>query len=247
MSAWFYVDTPTSWTGIATKGREWGVDWVGLWAAGSQDQAGWDWSGSPGKGGNLVGLNLITHSWDYGAVSFDGTNRFLYLNGSLNAGPSAGYYNKMNTTYTSVGNDRASTSANTFDGTIDEVRVSSVNRSAGWIATEYANQNSPSTFYSVGAEGASPCGTPTPTTLPTTTIPTTIPTPSPPWYTGCGWPYRKNITLNKTMVPSDQTDFTVLINLAADTDLKSHARADGYDILFTTNDGQTAIPFERES
>ena len=33
-----------------------------------------------------------------------------------------------------------------FDGSIDEVRISNVARSAGWIATEYNNQYSPSTF-----------------------------------------------------------------------------------------------------
>lgn len=36
---------------------------------------------------------------------------------------------------------------NYFKGEVDEVRLSSVARSADWIATEYANQNSPSTFY----------------------------------------------------------------------------------------------------
>ena len=36
-----------------------------------------------------------------------------------------------------------------WDGGIDEVRVSSVARSAGWIATEYRNQRSPSTFYAL--------------------------------------------------------------------------------------------------
>jgi methylaspartate ammonia-lyase len=39
-------------------------------------------------------------------------------------------------------------------GTLDEVRVSSTARSAGWIATEYNNQSSPSTFYTVGAATA---------------------------------------------------------------------------------------------
>ncbi|HTY52597.1 MAG TPA: DUF2341 domain-containing protein, partial [Methanomicrobiales archaeon] len=464
MSAWFYVDTPTSWTGIVTKGREQGVDWVGLWAAGSQYQAGWDWSGTPGKGGNLVGSNLISHSWYYGVLSFDGTNRFLYLNGSLNAGPSAGYYNKMNLTWTSVGNDRASTSANSFDGIIDEVRVSSVNRSAGWIRTEYNNQNSPGTFFSsIGSEEASPCGggsgtctgvvsvdatssgqntTPTsgitishttsgdyrlmlvgvsispsgqaatqyvssltyngvaltrvgtvlnsddarveiwklvspdtgthnvvigfnaPLTLPaaagvmtftgvdqttvnsswatatgnsdtlldltipsttgelaygvitneynsiitdpgqterwnvhinnpveymngagstkagaasvnmrwtfsstynhqaaagisirpcssitptpTTLLPTPTPTPRSDWYPGCGWSYRKNITIDKAKVTGSQSNFPVLISIPADTDLMNHARTDGFDILFTSDDGQTTIPYERE-
>jgi hypothetical protein len=36
------------------------------------------------------------------------------------------------------------------------------------------------------------------------------------------------------------------VSIAADNDLKAHARNDGYDILFTTSDGQTAIPYERE-
>lgn len=39
-----------------------------------------------------------------------------------------------------------------FNGQIDEVRLSTVARSSGWIATEYANQNTPSSFYSVGSQ-----------------------------------------------------------------------------------------------
>jgi hypothetical protein len=42
-----------------------------------------------------------------------------------------------------------------FDGAIDEVRVATVARTAGWIATEQANQSAPLAFYSVGAEDAS--------------------------------------------------------------------------------------------
>jgi hypothetical protein len=36
-------------------------------------------------------------------------------------------------------------------GTLDETRISNTTRSAGWIATEYNNQNSPATFYTVGS------------------------------------------------------------------------------------------------
>jgi hypothetical protein len=39
-----------------------------------------------------------------------------------------------------------------FNGALDEVRISNSARSGGWIAAEYNNQSSPSTFYSVGAE-----------------------------------------------------------------------------------------------
>jgi hypothetical protein len=41
------------------------------------------------------------------------------------------------------------------DETVDEARISGTVRSADWIKTEYNNQYSPSTFYSVAAEEGS--------------------------------------------------------------------------------------------
>jgi hypothetical protein len=38
----------------------------------------------------------------------------------------------------------------TFDGLLDEVRVSSASRSSDWIGTQYRNQSDPTTFYTVG-------------------------------------------------------------------------------------------------
>ncbi len=43
-----------------------------------------------------------------------------------------------------------------FTGSIDEARISSTIRSADWIITDYNNQSSPSTFYSVGSLETSP-------------------------------------------------------------------------------------------
>ncbi len=43
-------------------------------------------------------------------------------------------------------------SATYLNGRVDEERVSNTARSAGWIATEYNNQSSPSSFFSVGAQ-----------------------------------------------------------------------------------------------
>lgn len=39
-----------------------------------------------------------------------------------------------------------------FAGTLDELRIATVVRSPDWIAIEFANQSSPSTFYTVGPE-----------------------------------------------------------------------------------------------
>lgn len=66
-----------------------------------------------------------------------------------------------------------------------------------------------------------------------------------PWYNS-NWGYRKEITINSSQVPSDLTNFPVLINLSSDSDLVSHAQTDGDDILFT-NDTGTKLNHEIES
>ncbi len=43
-----------------------------------------------------------------------------------------------------------------LNGILDEVRLSTAERDAGWIATEFANQNAPQTFYTVGPESKLP-------------------------------------------------------------------------------------------
>jgi len=39
-----------------------------------------------------------------------------------------------------------------YRGSLDEVQISSINRSTGWITTSYTNQNNPGVFYSVGPQ-----------------------------------------------------------------------------------------------
>jgi hypothetical protein len=48
-----------------------------------------------------------------------------------------------------IGNNPAASRA--FDGTLDEVRLSSATRAPGWIVTEYNNQSDPAAFYTVSA------------------------------------------------------------------------------------------------
>lgn len=49
--------------------------------------------------------------------------------------------------------------ARPFDGQIDEVKISNSVRAEGWIVTEFNNQSSPSTFYSLGGlEAKTPSG-----------------------------------------------------------------------------------------
>ncbi|MGD0745393.1 MAG: DUF2341 domain-containing protein, partial [Verrucomicrobiota bacterium] len=67
------------------------------------------------------------------------------------------------------------------------------------------------------------------------------------WYsTGGTWNYRKTIAIDYTKVPNtDQTNFPVLVSLT-DTGL-TNALSTGFDILFTSSDGTTMIPYEREA
>lgn len=70
--------------------------------------------------------------------------------------------------------------------------------------------------------------------------------PSLAWYNS-NWQYRKSITIDHTKVPNtDQTDFPVLVNRNSDADLQVNALSTGNDILFTSADGVTKIPYQRE-
>ena len=75
----------------------------------------------------------------------------LYVNGVLSGSASQTFFNLDSLTRPySIGGHPTLTAYN-FNGTIDEARISNVARSADWIATEYYNQNGPSSFYSMGA------------------------------------------------------------------------------------------------
>jgi hypothetical protein len=63
------------------------------------------------------------------------------------AGSSTEDWNRLDDTY-KIGNDRSELSP--MDGIIDEVRISDMVRSAGWIQTSYTNQNDPGAFYLLG-------------------------------------------------------------------------------------------------
>ena len=51
------------------------------------------------------------------------------------------------------------------------------------------------------------------------------------------WQYRKALTIDHTKVPSNQTNFPVLINLSTDADLAAKAQDNGADFLFTDSEG----------
>lgn len=87
-------------------------------------------------------------NWRYIALSYDNSTSttYLYYEGVLHSSFNGG----LNTTPFALELGRWNGAE--FDGFIDEFKVSSVARSSEWIKTQFNNQNSPSTFYSLEDE-----------------------------------------------------------------------------------------------
>jgi hypothetical protein len=141
----------------------------------------------------------------------------LYVNGILEgtdtwtAGTTAHNYGTVTLKF-GIANPGAAIYRWNLDGRLDEMRVSNAARSSDWIATEYNNQNNPSSFISVGSEYSK--------------------------LNQQEFPFRKTITINNSKVngSTDMTSFPLLIK-HYDTDLQIKAQPDGDDILFSDEDG----------
>ncbi|MFX1272710.1 MAG: LamG-like jellyroll fold domain-containing protein, partial [Promethearchaeota archaeon] len=151
----------------------------------------------------IARTNNDINRWYHVVGVYDGTTTFIYVDGTEIASiPNSGTLAVSGSPLNIGLEDQY------YDGRIDEVRVSNIDRSAEWILAEFRNQNDPTSFYTVGYEL----------------------TPQPK-----GFNYRKNITIDNTKVSSDLVGFPLLIDIY-DTDLKIETQVDGDDIIFKTGD-----------
>ena len=95
----------------------------------------------------------------YGGGALSTTTDELYLDGAPLSTGGAGMP-AITTTEFKIGGIPTVTFCCALNGSVDEVRVSSGVRSADWVATEYANESSPSTFYTMESQ-ATPSSAPT--------------------------------------------------------------------------------------
>ena len=97
---------------------------------------------------------LATGSWYYlvGVADSSGNAMHIYVNGLKDDTSNVAYANSAYNPFI-IGS-----SGSGMNGIIDDVRVSSTARSADWIMTEYNNQSTASTFYSVGSQAANSGG-----------------------------------------------------------------------------------------
>ena len=95
--------------------------------------------------------NISTDNWYHIAASRDGSRVKIYVDGGNEADVAQSATPSFGSESVKIGNANANSDL-TMDGIIDEARISSTVRSGDWIQTEFNNQDSPSTFYSVGSE-----------------------------------------------------------------------------------------------
>ena len=95
-------------------------------------------------------------SWHYAVFTYvSGTGFVMYVDGNSVGTFGSGYSGSLNNgatfyfAHNYVGGYQ-------WNGASDEARLSNVARSADWINTEYKNQNSPSTFTTIGSQGTPP-------------------------------------------------------------------------------------------
>jgi RHS repeat-associated protein len=121
------------------------------------------WNGSQmGVEGENVGASAnmaYDTNWHYVALTspngnFSFANTGIYIDGMLQTlASSSGSINTVGSNL-ALGSIPGAMGIGNFQGNLDEVRISNMALSPGWIATEYNNQSSPSTFYSSSAENA---------------------------------------------------------------------------------------------
>jgi Concanavalin A-like lectin/glucanases superfamily/Bacterial Ig-like domain (group 2)/IPT/TIG domain/Glucodextranase, domain B len=108
------------------------------------------WNGSSQTYSWDSGLAVPLNQWAYVAVTISPANAVATL---CSGGSCSSAMNAVANTPHSfdadllIGDD--SVSGRWLKGALDEVRISSIARSADWIATEYNNQNNPSAFYTI--------------------------------------------------------------------------------------------------
>jgi len=106
------------------------------------------WKGGTFLASSTTSVNTGANVFVAGTKS-SGQTVQMYVNGAAN-GSSGTDSDDFDTANVAIANFDPGVAQ--YDGIIDEIRISDVQRSANWLLTEYNNQNSPSTFWTIGSQ-----------------------------------------------------------------------------------------------
>ncbi|WOV93275.1 MAG: LamG domain-containing protein [Candidatus Nitrosoabyssus spongiisocia] len=151
ISVWANIDASKNWARIIDFGNGQDDNNILIAAPRTSTDLRYDMRQDTSPAGITASNVLQIGQWAYFTVVHESSGTAtIYKNGASIT---------SDTVHTSLNESRASNyigrsnweSNSYFDGKFDEFRLSSTARSADWIATEYANQNSPSTFFTISA------------------------------------------------------------------------------------------------
>lgn len=97
-------------------------------------------------------ITLADGSWHHIVMTRSGTSVVVTGDGGAASNSVTRTNTAMSADTLNIGWATAGVGYNPFNGQIDEVRIANVAFSTDWIGAEFKNQNSPATFYSVGAQ-----------------------------------------------------------------------------------------------
>lgn len=176
----------------------------------------------------LVSATSVTYGqWNHVVATYNGSVMKVYMNGVLDPHTTnvTGSIDYGSSGDLAIGLDSPYHKSYPWNGGLDEVRISSVARSADWVSTEYNNQFSPSSFANV-------CGEQSASSQPQACV--LMPPAS-------SYSFRRALKFDHSQVSnSDQTDFPVLFSgtfsyLAGASNGGSLQSANGYDVIFTSD------------
>jgi len=152
LQAWVYFNTiSTTQYRIIDKYTGAGDDGYGLWTTSARAPEMRFLSLSGGTVSASTTLSATTWYMLHG--TYDGANSRIYVNGSDDGNSSlTGSIPGNLSLPLQVGKNNQG--GGHVPGIIDEVRVTGTTLSADWIAAEYTNQNTPTTFYTIGTQQA---------------------------------------------------------------------------------------------
>ncbi len=159
LSIWVYPTSGGTYPGIMVKGSAWNENSskYAFEFRSSGQQVSYFQAG-------LAGINSATvialNTWTKLDIVNDATDSRLYVNGALDTTGTSRPAPTTSADTWKLGAYVTSGGSGFWQGRLDEARVYNVRNTTSWITASYNNENSPSTFYSVGTETSAGGGTP---------------------------------------------------------------------------------------
>ncbi len=150
VSFWIKADTlDTQYRRVVSRGSSPSQQWFAQ--ANGFSPGKFTVSGDPAETTKIDSVTVLaTGTMYYIVMSVNSTNIKEYINAGVDV-QGAGPASLATVGDIGIGAD-PNGSVPFWDGIIDEVRLSKIVRSAGWITTEYNNQNTPARFFSIGTK-----------------------------------------------------------------------------------------------